>query len=286
MGGRVYMLTKIATSLLAASMMLLPVTVASAENAPCPQQLRRAGVCSVAGVSDGTGVVLNAESSLAREESSPQGNTQPEIKRPRPLTAAELQAQFDEVCYSAGQCGVRAAAMLNPIIPTKEGADAPAAAGAPARVVTAADVARLLPARGVLHTEPEGWAVVGVPANFWVEVAPMTAIGQLLGQTAEVRFTPTFYRFDYGDGGSRATATPGSSWAELGAEELTATPTGHVYRARGSLHASVAVVYAAEYRVGRGAWIAVNGAVTAEVPAVDVLVVAERTVLTAGNAAG
>lgn len=171
------------------------------------------------------------------------------------------------VAYCGGRFAVFGA-------PPEEGADVPA------RVVMIDDVARFLPAVATLRSEPDGWAVVGVPANFWVDVKAVTVAGELLGEEAEVRFTPEAYRFDYGDGTTRATATPGASWADLGQEELTKTATSHVYSDRAEREASVTVLYSAEYRFAGGPWIAVAGAVSGTTPPQRVLVVVERTALT------
>jgi hypothetical protein len=173
---------------------------------------------------------------------------------------------------------MRDSVVLNPRIPTQPGAGTTAQGATPA--VTIGDLARFLPAAAALHSEPNGWAVVGVPANFWADVAPITVDGELLGRTAQVRFTPQAYRFDYGDGVTRESSTAGSSWSALGQEELSETPTSHSYRVRGDLRARVTVVYSAQYRVGGGAWTAVAGAVSATTPPQRVLVVVERTALT------
>ncbi len=142
------------------------------------------------------------------------------------------------------------------------------------------DVARFLPAVATMHAEPDGWAVVGVPANFWVDVKAMTVAGELLGEAAEVRFTPQAYQFAYGDGTTRTTTTPGASWADLGQEELTKTSTSRVYGARADRQATVTVIYSAEYRFAGGPWIGVAGAVSGTTPPHRVLVVVERTALT------
>ncbi|WP_375399673.1 hypothetical protein [uncultured Amnibacterium sp.] len=132
------------------------------------------------------------------------------------------------------------------------------------RVVTANDVARFLTAQGVVHSEPRCWAVVGVPANFWVEVAPVTAEGELFDRAVQVRFTPSGHLWDYCDGEVLHTDTRSASWAQLGQGELTESPTG-----------------TAEYRVGHGQWVAVQGDVIAPAPPASMVVVTESTVLTA-----
>jgi hypothetical protein len=149
--------------------------------------------------------------------------------------------------------------------------------------VTAQDVAHFLAVAGTMHAEPDGWAVVGVPANYWIDVEPFTVDGVLLGEAAQVRFTPLAYVWDYGDGSGRTTATGGASWRALGQEELTATPTSHVYATTGSRTVRVTVAFAAEYRLGAGDWSAVVGEVTAAAPPVPVRVVVERTLLTVGR---
>lgn len=159
---------------------------------------------------------------------------------------------------------------------------APAAVtGAPPRVVTVADVAHFLAAAGTVHAEPAGWAVVDVPANYWIDVDPLTVDGELLGEAAQVRFTPAAYRWDYGDGVSRTTSEGGTSWASLGQEELTETPTSHVFRSTGARTVRVTVAFTAEYRFDGGDWLAVAGEVTAAAPPVPVRVVVERTLLSA-----
>ncbi|HEV7622972.1 MAG TPA: hypothetical protein VGO26_02470 [Amnibacterium sp.] len=186
---------------------------------------------------------------------------------------------LNQLCAGNGDCGPqRGPTVLNPLL--LPGAPGAPAAGVGAQVVTAADVARFLPAIGALHSEPRGWAVVGVPANFWAEVTAATVDGTLLGAPAEVRFTPRLFRWMYGDGSAHATATPGATWAALGQQELTATATSHTYTARAIRQAQVEVVYSAEYRVGAGPWLPVVGAVTGTSPPTPMLVVTERTVLT------
>jgi len=270
-------------SLLAAA--LIGATVLGAARAPerhsCGTLETRLGLCAsgasgTSATSDGKGVDLTT--SMQSHDGGSAGKPGTPGSVGRPLTDEELLALFDEACYGNGQCDARGGALLNPQIPVDPAE--PGTPGEPAAVVTIADVARFLPATATLHAEPDGWAVVGVPANFWAESAPITVSGELLGETAEVRFLPEAYRFAYGDGTTRATTSPGASWAVLGQQELTATSTSHVFTARGDVRASVTVVYSAQYRFANGAWTPVAGAVSAATPPRRVLVVVERTALT------
>ena len=239
----------------------------------CSPVAAQSGIC---GVSDGSGVVVSGTETASQPGSGGSGRGS---DHGRPLTPAELQALLNRICLGNGDCGIRRGpTVLNPLL--LAGAPGAPAGGVGAQVVTAADVARFLPALGAVHSEPNGWAVVGVPANFWAEVQPATVAGTLLGGPAAVRFTPELYRWSYGDGAERASATPGATWAALGQQELTATATSHVYTARAGRQAQVEVVYAAEFRVGAGPWLPVLGAVTGITPPASVLVVTERTVLT------
>lgn len=158
----------------------------------------------------------------------------------------------------------------------------PAKPAVPPRIVTAEDLARFLPAQGAVHSEPRGWAVVGVPANFWVDVTAGTVDGELFDTPVRVRFTPTGYLWNYGDGDVAQTDLPGRSWEALGQDELTATATGHVYAQRGSVTVAVKIVYNASYEVAGGDWVPVQGVVVATAPPAPVVVATESTVLTAG----
>ncbi|MDQ1512595.1 MAG: hypothetical protein QOC59_437, partial [Microbacteriaceae bacterium] len=261
----------------AASIFLSDIALA-ADAVGCASSEQQLGMCT-SGNSTGTGVdVVGVR--VEHEEGRSAAATPSSARRP--LTQQELIDLWNEMCVGAGDCGAaRVGNLLNPLLPPPAPA-APGAPGAQPRVITAADVARFLPATGVLHTEPREWAVVGVPANFWVDVQAVTVSGTLLGGPADVRFTPQAFRWTYGDGTTRTTASPGASWASLGQDELTTTPTSHAYGGRGDRRASAQVVYSAAYRIGGGPWSPVVGAVFGRTPSARMLVVTERTVLTAG----
>lgn len=129
------------------------------------------------------------------------------------------------------------------------------------QVVTLADIARFRPTAGVQRMEPDGWVVVGLPANFYALVDPQVVPGELLGQPADVRFTPVSWHWDYGDGATATRATKGGTWAGLGLREFDATPTSHVYRSPGGYTVRLSIRYRAEYRIGGGAFVPIAGTI-------------------------
>jgi hypothetical protein len=138
----------------------------------------------------------------------------------------------------------------------------------------------LPPTRGM---EPSGWLVVGLPTNFYASAAAHTESGILLGEPAEVRFTPAAYHWDYGDGSTGHSSTGGGTWAALNLPEFSSTETSHVFHGTGRHAINSAVEYTAEYRYAGAAWLAVLGSVF--VPADELIAVGgrSRTVLVAHN---
>jgi len=79
--------------------------------------------------------------------------------------------------------------------------------------VTAEDLRSFVPAVPTVTGEPLGLGVVGMPTNLVAAASVQLLSGPLLGYDVTVRFTPTGYRFDHGDGTSRTAATGGATWA-------------------------------------------------------------------------
>lgn len=143
--------------------------------------------------------------------------------------------------------------------------------------VTAEDLRSFVPAVPTVTGEPLGLGVVGMPTNLVAAASVQLQSGPLLGYDVTVRFTPTGYRFDHGDGTSRTTTTGGATWDRLGVPDYTATPTSHVYASAGAYRASVRVVYTAAVNFGTGTWRPVTGAVTSAASFYDVRVIEVRT---------
>ena len=81
----------------------------------------------------------------------------------------------------------------DPTAPPEEPAAAPV-------VVTLRDIASFRPAAPGNGMEPGGWAIEGLPANFVAAASVQVVSGTLLGQPADVRFTPVGYRWTHSDG--------------------------------------------------------------------------------------
>ncbi|WP_168915569.1 PKD domain-containing protein [Microcella flavibacter] len=149
--------------------------------------------------------------------------------------------------------------------------------------ITIADLVTFRPQTATLASEPGGFAVIGLPFNPHAQIGQHVVAGTLLGQSAEVRFTPYAYRWDYGDGATARTGTPGAPWQVLGLREFDPTPTSHVYSERGTYTLTLTVEYAAEYRVGGSGWIPVAGILTLPAPPITVVVGSATTVLVSGD---
>ena len=144
--------------------------------------------------------------------------------------------------------------------------------------VTIDDLAAFRPAPPVVQNEPAGFAVVGLPANLVARAAPQTMQGTLLGWEVSVRFTPTGFVLDHGDGTTSRTTTGGASWVALGLPQFSPTATSHVYRDRGEVTARTTVHYSAAVDFGTG-WRPVDGYVTATSDGHGIRVVEAATAL-------
>lgn len=151
--------------------------------------------------------------------------------------------------------------------------------------ISVSDLVNFAPSAPTAAMEPNGWAVVRVPANFIAQSTPEVHTGPLLGYDAEVRFTPLSYDWNYGDGIRRTTASGGQTWQLLGVPEFSDTPTSHAYTLAGRFEAEVKASFTAEYRFAGQAWNAVSGIVTATSEPLEVLVGEAKTVLVSKDCA-
>ena len=149
--------------------------------------------------------------------------------------------------------------------------------------VTMSALASFYPQKPTVFGEPNGWAIIGLDANFVSSAARHTASGSLVGQPATVRFTPVRFVWDYGDGARASTRTGGATWRSLGVPEFSPTPTSHVYTSGGSYGVTMIVEYSAQYRIGGGPWQDVPGTLSLPAPTFTVIAADAKTVLVQRN---
>ncbi|WP_139226648.1 PKD domain-containing protein [Cryobacterium levicorallinum] len=129
--------------------------------------------------------------------------------------------------------------------------------------------------------EPNGWAIVGLAANFWTGASTHISEGHLLGQPAQVMFTPIGYHWNFGDGNTATSPTGGASWEALGLPEFTTTDTSHKYTAQGTYSIVLTIKYQADYSFGDQGWRPVDGTITMPSAPFTVMAANESTVLVA-----
>ena len=145
----------------------------------------------------------------------------------------------------------------------------PASAAAPINVVIPAtpavrisDVASFTPNAPTQQMQPNGWMVKGLATNFVATASVHELAGELLGQPADVRFTPVGYEWDYGDGSTGTSTVGGATWQGLNVPEFSESDTSHTYETTGEYAITPSVIYAAEYRFAGSDWRPVEGTVT------------------------
>ncbi|HWM32934.1 MAG TPA: hypothetical protein VNR36_01710 [Pseudolysinimonas sp.] len=128
-----------------------------------------------------------------------------------------------------------------------------------AEPITLTDIAHFRPTPGSQRMQPDGWTVPGLETNFYAITGAHIVRGELLGEDADVRFTPVAYHWTYGDGSSATHTTKGGTWVKLGIREFERTPTSHVYRRDGAYTIRLVIDFRAEYRFAGSAFIPIPG---------------------------
>lgn len=140
------------------------------------------------------------------------------------------------------------AAPADPAAPTE-----PAAPVLTAALVLQAFREVPLPQPALAVQPPDGVTLVNLETNFYTEAAPFTTAVTLLGQQVELSISATSFDWDFGDGATLSTVTPGAPYPDL---QVT-----HAYPQPGSFSTGVTVTWSADFRVNGGAWQPVGGTV-------------------------
>lgn len=145
--------------------------------------------------------------------------------------------------------------------------------------VTLSDLARFRPMTPTLTMEPDGWMLIGLPANFIAHAETHVVSGTLFESRLDVRFTPSSYAWSWGDGSTSHSSVPGASWAALGLPEFSPTATSHVFDTEGVYAISVVVSYTVEFSIDSRPWRSIAGTLPGPATVVGALAGDAKTVL-------
>lgn len=122
----------------------------------------------------------------------------------------------------------------------------------PSMAQIAAAVWRLRLPPSVLHIQPvKGTTLVNFRTNFYATNSPIEWSITLLGQRITVRVWADRYGWTFGDGSSKSTTSAGAPYPDL--------LVTHTYLRKGRVRPSLTTRYAAQVRIGKGAWTDVPG---------------------------
>ena len=247
-----------------------------------PQSALGSSSCSLAAIQTGScsGAQVNNNSVDVWSRSTTPGGSS-EVVTPAGRTSTTTRSGKQVPYYPNGTITFNCMARLATVASCRSTPAPPSVTPANYNPVTIEDLANFVPQQASLVSQPRGWTVVNLDTNFIAGASTHVVGGSLFGGSAEVRFTPHAYDWNYGDGSTNSTAAPGARWDALGVREFSPTETSHIYRQEGSFTTTVVVRYGAEYRIGGGAWIPVSGEVSSAATAVVTTVQSADTVLAA-----
>lgn len=108
------------------------------------------------------------------------------------------------------------------------------------------------------HALPVDWTVTGKPTAFWADASVRTFSAELLGFPLQVRATPIEFHWDFGDGNSTSTTSPGQEPSHPQDGSIT-----HTYSTKGQRTVTLTTVYTGEYNYGSG-WSTIPGTAVVE----------------------
>lgn len=147
-----------------------------------------------------------------------------------------------------------------------------------------AEVVKLVPRPAVGVAPPGGRSLVNIQTIFWVATARDRDLGtvRLLNRDVGLRIHVQRVAWDFGDGSSAETASPGPVYdgtRKPCRAALCPGYFGHVYTGTGARTVTAQVTWSGEFRVDRGAWQPIAGTVTGPVSSQDLTILEARSEL-------
>lgn len=142
---------------------------------------------------------------------------------------------------------------------------------------------RLLPHPGI-GTAPAGnVTLVNIETLLWVQTPVDRTLGtvSLLGQSVTLRAHVQAVHWDFGDGVTGESATPGKPYTDADPCRTVQCPDyfGHTYRHSGAVMIGAQLIWTGDFRVGAGPWQPITGTVAAPATSETVRVKQARAVL-------
>lgn len=125
---------------------------------------------------------------------------------------------------------------------------------APTPVVTEEDFQSFEIPPSTLHSWPDAWAVTNRRTAFWADSSVRYIDLVLFDTPVQVRATPVAYAWDFGDGTTDRTTSPGSRPRSVQNAQIH-----HTYSAPGTVSVTLTTYYAGMYSVDGGPWLTIPG---------------------------
>lgn len=142
---------------------------------------------------------------------------------------------------------------------------------------------RLLPHPRIGVAPPGGVTLVNIETVLWVATRADRFLGTvtLLGQRVDLRAHVEQVRWDFGDGSTDTTTTPGKAYTAADPCKTVDCPDyfGHTYLHTGEVRISAQLIWTGEFRVDGGAWQPITGTVAAPATGTSVHVKEARGIL-------
>jgi hypothetical protein len=248
------------------------LSIAASSAAPCTESDKEGGVCAEGNI-DGGEAVIRGDGRIDGGGNGENGGGQGENGGNGGGIDPHDQDRID-----AEQRG----GVDGPGSPGGRGYEAPGTCVAGACMfddVSISDLASFQPTAPTLEMEPDGWMLIGLPANFLAKTGTHVVSGSLFDYPLDVRFTPSSYSWSWGDGSTSRSTVPGASWASLGLPEFSPTPTSHVFETKGVYRISLTVSYTVEFRIDSLPWRSISGTLPGPATIVGAVAGDAKTVL-------
>lgn len=147
-------------------------------------------------------------------------------------------------CARSDRDGVQSTVCFNP-----GGGSPQQQAAPPPPSVTQRDFQAFAIPPAVPHAWPTNWGVAQRRTAFWADSSIRTLNVTLLGQPVAIRATPIAYTWNFGDGTTKKTTTPGSRPSSLDRASIY-----HVYTKPGRVTVRLSTTYTGQFSVAGGAW--------------------------------